>query len=284
MTRTYARSGSTASSKSRPKVKGGWRSQAVFDDSLQSPPGLFDDLNQGSRRKPLKTLGNPSLFSPDSESGLTDNDEDNNDPFDRLCSGMKKMKVKNKKETLDPFDLILEGGSRVDSEKPKPLNRILQDVGNCFSSPEVNEDKENSRDLSCKLFTSFTKEDDCDLKFKPLKVLENKTPRVRRPKSYRGRTKKSSVALKKASEPPASIKPALNETLETKLTFRSESSLVDQSVVTGSGFGRAPLPVSSMTSTSHLSPAGFFKMNPSRSLKTSTPILLKKSSGMCIPQ
>ena len=282
MTRTYARSGSTASSKSRPKVTGGWRSQAVFDDSLQSPSGLFDD--RGSQRKPLKTLGKPSLFSPDSESGLANNDEEDNDPFDRLCSGMKKMKVKNKKETLDPFDMILEGAAKADIEKPKPLNRILEDVGNCFSSPEVNEDKENTRDISCKLFSSFTKEDDCDLKFKPLKVLDNKTPRVRRPKSYRGRTKKSSVALKKAPEPPILSKPALNETLETKLTFRSESSLVDQSVVTGSGFGRAPLPVSSMISTSHLSPAGFCRINQSRSLKTSTPILLKKSSGMFIPQ
>ena len=281
MTRTYARSGSTASTKSRPKVTaGGWRSQAVFDDSLKSP-GLFDD--QGSRRKPLKTLGNPSLFSPESESGLGINDKDDSDPFDRLCLNMKKLNVKNKKETLDPFDMILEGGrgtSKVDTEKQKPINRILEDVGNCFSSPEVNEEKENTRDLSCKLFSSFTKEDDSDLKFKPLKVIDNKTPRVRRPKSYRGRNKKSSVAHIKASEPPVSSKPALNDTLETKLVFRSESSLRDQSVVSGSGFGGVPAPASSMTSMSHLSPAGFCRMNQSRSLKTSTPILLKKSLGM----
>ena len=282
MTRTYARSGSAASSKSRPQVTGGWRSQAVFDDSLRSP-GLFDD--QSSQRKPLKTVGNPSLFSPDSESGLGNNDHEDNDPFDRLCSNMKKLKVKNKKETLDPFDMILQSGrctSEVNTEREKPKITILEeDLGNCFSSPDVNEDKENSRDLSCKLFSSFTKEDDCGLKFKPLKVFDNKTPRVRRPKSYRGRTKKSSVALIKVPE-PVSSKPVLNDTLETKLVFRSESSLGDQSVVTGAGWGGAPPPASSMTSMSHLSPASFCKMNQSRSLKTSTPILLKKSSGTSV--
>ena len=252
----------------------------MFDDSLQSPNGLFGA--QGSRSKPLKTLGNPSLFSPDSDSVLVTNDVDDSDPFDRLCSNMKKLKVKNKKETQDPFDMILEdayGTNMADKEKEKPQNRILENIGSCLSSPEVNEDKENTRDLSCKLFSSFTKEDDCDLKFKPLKVIENRTPRVRRPKSYRGKTKKSSVALMKESDPPTSIKPALNETLETKLVFRSESSLADQSVVTGSGFRRAP-PASSVASMSRLSPASFCKMNQSRSLKTSTPILLKKSSGM----
>ena len=294
MTRTYLRSGSTASSNSRPKLTGGggwrsqeltggggWRSKAVSDDSLLQSP-IFRNENQGSRRKPLTTLGHPGLFSPESDAGLGNNEDVNEDPFDRLCKDLKKLKVKNKKETVDPFDVMMESGRGTygDTGKINPRHRMFENSDAGMSSPDRN-DKENSRDVSCKLFSSFSRQEEGGIKFKPLKA-KNKAPaadtKVKRPKSYRGRTTKSSVSLKKAPEVAAAAKkPYLNETLQTKLVFRKASSAKDQSAASGP-FPSKASPVLTSSSFSIQSPANF------RFLRmTSTPILLKsvKSSGKC---
>ena len=265
-------------------VGGGWRSKAVSDDSLLQSPG-FRNENQESRRKPLTTLGHPGLFSPESDAGLGNHEEVSEDPFDRLCKDLKKLKVKNKKETVDPFDVMMQSGRGTSGDigKLNPRHRMFENSDAGMSSPDRN-DKENSRDESCKLFSSFSRQEEGGIKFKPLKA-KNKAPaadtKVKRPKSYRGRTTKSSVSLKKAPEEAAVKKPYLNETLETKLVFRKASSAKAQSVASGPGPSKAP-PVSS-SSLSLQSPANFLRMNKKPGPKTSTPILSKsvKSSGKC---
>ena len=180
-----------------------------------------------------------------------------NDTFDKLCSNLNDLKVKNKKETVDPFDLLFES-SPVNPQPLKVRNKILANVEeeSCFSSPNTPEyDINESRD-KCALFNSFSKE---NIENSPLKV--RATPKIRKPKSYRARNKNSSVSLLKKPQ----VKDPLNDTLNVKITF-SKSSFDD--------VASAAKPSSSLL---QLSPPSHCKLKSFRNLKTSTPFLGTKS-------
>ena len=260
-----------------------WRSKPLFDDSFQSPV-LKTRQSIANTKKTLKTLGNPSIFSPESDSSFKrpNFDQDESDPFDRLCSGVKKLNVKDKKENVDPFDLLV--GSKTTSFRTtqEASNKVLDDIGVCYASPDTPEleAEKNETDDGCKLFSSFSKEDEDDL-VKPLKVKAN--PKLRKPKSYRARAKKPSESVLQPQPAPVDLDDP-NSTLEVKLKY-SRGSLVtkeDDSNINSVSASSVIAPKSSQpyptTSLMNLTPKGLL-MNCFRSLKTSTPMLFSKSSG-----
>ena len=293
MTRTYLRKPSTTQyGSSKPPVPKEkdivWRSQPLFDDSFQSPV-LKTRQSIANPKKTLKTLGNPSLFSPESDSSFSRPtfEQDESDPFDRLCSGVKKLNVKDKKENIDPFDLLVGNGTKTNnfSRTQKPVVKVLDDIGICYASPDTPEleTEKNDTDDGCKLFSSFTKEDEDD-HIKPLKVKSTLNPKLRKPKSYRARAKKSSASVLQTQSAPADTDD-LNSTLGVKLKYSRGSLLVAEEASKP-----LPQPSSSViapkssqpcptTSLLNLTPKGLL-MNCSRSLKTSTPMLFSKSSGI----
>jgi len=228
MTRTYLRKPSStnslsASSQNNIGQRSTWRSnQNVFDDTLQSP-----DVSAVSRtKKALTTIGKPSLFSPETPAEDFESEKENsalNDTFDNLCNNLGKLRVKssNKKENVDPFDALLESGKGPSSAKEKPIrnkNRFFDDelFKTNFSSPDTPEPVDNNSNKSeedeCGLFSSFSKETET------LKV--NKTPKIRKPNSYRARNRKSSaVQLKRKTIQEDKH----NDTLDVKIKFSSSS-------------------------------------------------------------
>ena len=244
MPRTYLRKGSSVPTLSTATFsKSKCSSSKVLGSNSEN---AFDGLQNRKAKKPN------FVFS-----------HDDDDSFDKLCSGFENLKVKNKKENIDPFDLLLENDENPRNGGPRS-SIFLEDSGSpdLFHSPEV-----IIPSKECELFSSFSNQNEDSVKFK--NTLESNTfatPKLKQPNNiYRCNAKKSSnkkYPLKK----PGPLKPKNpkcdldDSALKTRLTFVKSGDLGSSSSLVG------------------LSPSANSFYRRTDLLKTSTPMIGRSST------
>ena len=246
-----------------------WRNtqKNIFDDSLDSP-----DPRSVTAKNPLRTTQKHFLLSTDSFGAGSSNQQSQDDTFDLLSNGFEN-KIKDKKENVDPFDLMMQTGVNND-KKPALKNKIHdKDVaGLCFSSPDTTHRTDQSSDQGAGgLFSSFSKDEQ---EMKPLKVRTSASVKLKRPPSYRNRTKKKTETAKLKAPPQGH-----NSTLDVEIKYvRASEEEINRVYPTVHESPKLPRKFYSKTST-FLTPG--CKIRPNYH---STPNIGHKSSGNYRPR